>query len=140
MNFYNDYFKMVHKAAYDVNHEKGVKILTCKQMLKRLPLALTQVKAGNTSEKLLNEIIKIIHSLHHEKELTKKVYGNLISFMNLKNSKTSDPHRLFINLENKINLKRTDKYVALSNLSIYYRWKNIRKLYKNNKFKISAPT
>ena len=72
MNFYNDYFKMVHKAAYDVNHEKGVKILTCKQMLKRLQLALTQVKAGNTSEKLLNEIIKIIHSLHHEKELTKK--------------------------------------------------------------------
>ena len=97
---------MVHKAAYDVNHEKGVKILTRKQMLKRLPVALTQVKAGNTSEKLLNEIIQIIHSLHHEKEFTKKVYGNLISFMNFKNSKTSDPHRLFINLENKINLKR----------------------------------
>ena len=60
--------------------------------------------------------------------------------MNFKNSKTSDLHRLFINLENKINLKRTDKYVALSNLSIYYTWKNIRKLYKNNKFKISALT
>ena len=39
-----------------------------------------------------------------------------------------------------MNLKRSDKYVAVSNLSIYYRWKNIKKSYKNNKFKISAPT
>ena len=55
-------------------------------------------------------------------------------FMNSENSKTSDPHR--INLSDKINLKRSDKYIALSNLSIYYTWKNIKKLYKNNKFKI----
>ena len=60
--------------------------------------------------------------------------------MNSENSKTSDPHRLLLNLSDKINLKRSDKYVALSNLSIYYAWKNIKKLYKNNKFKISAPT
>ena len=46
--------------------------------------------------------------------------------MNSENSKTSDPHRLLLNLSNKINLKRSDKYVALS--------------YKNSKFKISAPT
>ena len=61
-------------------------------------------------------------------------------FMNSENSKTSDPHRLLLNLTDKINLKRSDKYVALSNLSIYYTWKNIKKSYKNNKFKISAPT
>ena len=61
-------------------------------------------------------------------------------FMNSENSKTSDPHRLLLNLSDKINLKRSDKYVALSNLSIYYTWKNIKKSYKNNKFKISAPT
>ena len=61
-------------------------------------------------------------------------------FMNSKNSKTSDPHRLLLNLTDKINLKRSDEYVALLNLSIYYTWKNIKKSYKNNKFKISAPT
>ena len=47
-------------------------------------------------------------------------------FMNSKNSKTSDPHRLLLNISEKINLKRSDKYVALSNLSIYYTWKNIK--------------
>ena len=60
--------------------------------------------------------------------------------MNSENSKTSDPHRLLLNLADKINLKRSDKYVALSNLSIYYTWKNIKKSHKNNEFKISAPT
>ena len=53
-------------------------------------------------------------------------------FMNSENRKTSDPHRLFLNLADKINLTRSDKYVALSNLSIYYTWKNIKKSYKNN--------
>ena len=61
-------------------------------------------------------------------------------FMNYKKIKTSDRHRLLLNLTDKINLKRNDKYVALSNLSIYYTWKNIKKSYKNNKFKTSAPT
>ena len=60
--------------------------------------------------------------------------------MNSKNSKASDPHRLLINLIDKINLKRNDKYIALSNLSIYYTWKNNKKSYKNNKLKISART
>ena len=60
--------------------------------------------------------------------------------MNAKNSGTSDPHRLLINLTVKINLKRSDKYIALSNLRIYYTWKNIKKSYKNNKLKISATT
>ena len=60
--------------------------------------------------------------------------------MNSENSKTSDSDRLLLNLSDKINLKRKDKYVALSNLSIYYALKNIKKSCKNNKFKISTPT
>ena len=60
--------------------------------------------------------------------------------MNSENSKTFDPHRLLVNLTDKINLKRSDKYVAFSNLSIYYTWKNFKKSYKNNKCEISALT
>ena len=60
--------------------------------------------------------------------------------MNSENSETSDPYRLLLNLTEKIDLRRKDQYIALSNLSIYYTWKNIKKSYKNNKFKISAPT
>ena len=59
-------------------------------------------------------------------------------FMNSENSKTSDLNRLLLNLSDKINLKRNEKCVALSNLGIYYTWK--KKSYKNNRFKISAPT
>ena len=59
---------------------------------------------------------------------------------NSENSETSDPHRLLLNLSDKINLKGSDKYFVLSNLSIYYTWKNTKRSYKNNKFKISAPT
>ena len=61
-------------------------------------------------------------------------------FMNFENSGTSDPHRSLLNLTDKINLKRSDKYVALSNPSIYYTWKNIKESFKNSKFKMSAPT
>ena len=61
-------------------------------------------------------------------------------FMNSENSKTFEPYRLLLNLSDKINLKRSNKYVALSNLRIHYTWKNMKKSYKNNKFKISAPT
>ena len=60
--------------------------------------------------------------------------------MNSGNSKTSDPHRLLLNLSDKISFKRKDKYVGLSTSSIYYTWKNIKISYKNNKLKISAPT
>ena len=60
--------------------------------------------------------------------------------MNSENCKTSDPQRLLLNLTDKINLKRSDKYVAFSNLSHYYTWENLKTLYRNNKFKISAPT
>ena len=56
------------------------------------------------------------------------------------NSKTSDPRRLLLNLSDKINLKRRDKYITLSNLSIYHTGENMKKSFKNTKFKISAPT
>ena len=55
--------------------------------------------------------------------------------MNSENSKISDPHRLLLNLTDKINLKRNEKYITLLNLSIYYTWKNVKMSYKNNKFK-----
>ena len=58
--------------------------------------------------------------------------------MNSEKSKISYPHRILLNLSDKINLKRSDKYVALSNLSIYCTWKNVRNSYNNNKIKISA--
>ena len=60
--------------------------------------------------------------------------------MYYKNGKISDLHRLLLNLTNKIDLRRTDKYFTLSSLRIYYTWKNIRKSYMKNKFKISDPT
>ena len=60
--------------------------------------------------------------------------------MNSKISKTFDPLRLILNIINKINFKKRDKYVALSNLSVQFTWKNIKKSYKNNKFKASVLT
>ena len=61
-------------------------------------------------------------------------------FMNSENSKTSKPHVLILKLTNKLDLRIGEKVIALSNLSIYYTWKNIKSSYNNNKFKISAPT
>ena len=130
----------------------GLKILTPKQMLQRLPIALAQVKAGNNSESLLNEIRQIVYSLYQSKQITKKVYNNIIKsiqlytmdtiFMNSENSKTSEMHVLILKLKltDKLDLRRGEKIIALSNLSIYYIWKNIKSSYNNSKFKISAPT
>ena len=61
---------------------KGLKILTPKQMLQRLPIAHAQVKAGNNSESLLNEIRQIVYSLYQSKQMTKKVYNNIIKSIN----------------------------------------------------------
>ena len=61
-------------------------------------------------------------------------------FMNSENSRTSEHHVLVLKLTNKLDQRRGQKTVALSNLSIYYTWKNIKSSYNNNKFKISAPT
>ena len=60
--------------------------------------------------------------------------------MNSENSKTSEPHVLILKLTNKLNLRIGEKIIALSNLIIYYTWKNIKNSYNNNKFKIAAPT
>ena len=61
-------------------------------------------------------------------------------FMDSENSRTSEYHVLVLKLTNKLDLRRGQKTVALSNLSIYYTWKNIKSSYNNNKLKISAPT
>ena len=66
------------KLAREDQKGEGLKILTPNQMLKRLPIAPAQVKAGNNSESLLNEIRQIVYSLYRSKEITKKVYNNII--------------------------------------------------------------
>ena len=66
------------KVKQDETKGTGLKILTPIQILQRLPTALAQVKAGNNSEKLLNEIRQIVYSLHQSKEITKKLHNNII--------------------------------------------------------------
>ena len=61
-------------------------------------------------------------------------------FINSENSRTLNPHILTLKLTNKLDLRIGEKVIALSNLSIYYTWRNIKSSYNNNKFKISAPT
>ena len=79
------YSSMVSEAKLEATKGTGLKILTPKQMLQRLPIALAQVKAGNNSENLLNEIRQIVYSLHQSKEITKKVYNNIIKSIQIKN-------------------------------------------------------
>ena len=83
IKFYDDYFSMVSEAKNKATKGTGFKILTPKQMLQRLPIALAQVKAGNNSESLLNEIRQIVYSLYQSKEITKKVYSNIIKSIQL---------------------------------------------------------
>ena len=78
IKFFNDYSLMVSEEKNKATKGTGLKILTPKQMLQRLPIALAQVKAGNNSENLLNEIRQIVYSLYQYKEITKKVYNNII--------------------------------------------------------------
>ena len=77
INFFSDYIEILSNANYDArqNETKGMelKILSPKQMLQRLPIALPQVKPGNNSERLLNEIRQIVYSLYQSKQITKKV-------------------------------------------------------------------
>ena len=82
INFFRDYVEMLSDANYNAKQNetkgKGLKILTPKQMLQRLPIALVQVKAGNNSESILNKIRQIVYSLYQSKQTTKKVYNNII--------------------------------------------------------------
>ena len=152
IKFYDEYSLMMSeaKAKAKQNENKGtrLKILTPKQMLQRLPIAVAQVKAGNNSENLLNEIRQIIYSLYQSKEITKKVYKQLNKifikmdtiFMNSENSRTPEPHIVKLKLTDKLDLRLDKKFIALSNLRMYYTWNNIKSSYNNNKFKISTPT
>ena len=74
---YNAFRRGIFHRFEKSQEGEGLKILTPNQMLKRLPIALAQVKAGNNSESLLNEIRQIVYSLHRSKEITKKVYNNI---------------------------------------------------------------
>ena len=76
---FDDYSRIASEAKYKSKYGEGLKILTPKQMLQRLPIALAQVKAGNTSENLLKEIRQIIYSLYRANEITKKVYNNIMN-------------------------------------------------------------
>ena len=83
IRFYDDYSLMMSEAKYRANKGKGSKILTPKQVLQRLPIALAQVKAGKNSENLLNEIRQIVYFLYQSKQITKKVCNNIIKLMNI---------------------------------------------------------
>ena len=72
-----------YKAKQDETKGTEFKVLTAKQMLKKLPISLAQVKAGNNSESLLNEIRQIVYSLYQSKQITKKVYNNIIKSINV---------------------------------------------------------
>ena len=81
IKFVEDYGSMILEAKRLAREQEGtgLKKLTPNQMLKRLPIVLAQVKAGNNSESLLNEIRQIVYSLYQSKEITKKVYNNIIN-------------------------------------------------------------
>ena len=85
--FFWDYIEILSDANYNSKHSEtkgtGLKMLTPKQMLQRLPIALAQVKTGNNSESLLNEIRQIVYSLYQSKQITKKVYNNIIKSINI---------------------------------------------------------
>ena len=83
--------------------------------------------------------------INQKKSLKKYIINNIIKsiqtkidiiFMNWENSKTSEPHALILHLTDKLDLRRGEKSISLSNLSIHYAWKNIKSSYNNNKFKI----
>ena len=112
-----------------ITESSNLKILTLKQKLQRLPIALAQAKSCSIFENLLNEIRYHIF-FYRAKEITTKVYNNILSaiklqykygnyiFMNFKNSEKSDPYRLssIFNLTDEIDLRRKNKNISLSNL------------------------
>ena len=77
--FQSGIFHKLEESQEGKAANERLKMLTPNQMLKRLPIALAQVKAGNNSESLLTEIRQIVYSLYRSKEITKKVYSNIIN-------------------------------------------------------------
>ena len=74
---------MVPEAKLKANKGTRIKIKSLKQMLQRLPITLAQVKPGNDSQIILNEIRQIVYSLYQSKEITKKLYNNIIKSIQL---------------------------------------------------------
>ena len=92
----------------------GLKILTPKQILSRLPIPLAQLKAGNNYEKLKSKIMELLYSLYRWKKLAKQKFDwhylkMETIFMNTENSKTNEPHRFKLDLTDKLNLKNPKK-------------------------------
>ena len=83
INFFKDCSLLLSEAKYKAKYWMGLKIFTSKQMLQRLPIAPAQIKAGNASESLLNEIRHIICSLYRANEITKKVCDNIMNSIKL---------------------------------------------------------
>ena len=85
---------------------------------------LVQLKAGNNSEKLKNEIRKLLYSLHRSKKLTRTIYNKFINTIkkqkHSENSKTNEPHRFRLTLADKLNLKDPNENMILAHLSTYY--------------------
>ena len=82
IKFFDDYFLMVSEAKNKAKNNtsgRGLETLKPKQMLQQLRIALAKVKAGNNSQNVLNEIRQIVYSLYQSKEITKKVYNNIIN-------------------------------------------------------------
>ena len=83
LKLFEDYSLIVSEAKYRTKYGEGHKILTPKLMLQRLPIAMAQVKASNKSENLLNKIRLVIYSLYREKEITGKLYNNIMNSIKL---------------------------------------------------------
>ena len=81
-----DYSAIASEAKPNAKYGEELKILSPKQMLQRLSIVPAQVKAGNASEKLLNEMKQIIYSLHRAKEITQTIYDNIMNSIKLKMS------------------------------------------------------
>ena len=77
------FLRLKKKAAEESTTVEGHKISTPKQLLQKLPIALTQAKAGNNSRNLLSEIRQIVYSLYQSEEITKRVYNTIIKSIQL---------------------------------------------------------
>ena len=83
IRLFNDYSSIVSEDKHKAKYGEGLKILTPKQILERLPIALAQIKAGNTSGNIPNEITQIIYFLCRANKINKKVYNSIMNPINL---------------------------------------------------------
>ena len=84
IKFFDEYSSMVSEPKNKAkNEDKEIKMLTPKQLLQKLLIGLAQVKVGNNSKNVINEIIQTVYSLHQTKEITNKVYSNIIKSIQL---------------------------------------------------------